>query len=384
MLMKSRQWHVSSAGDVAPLLSALACEGPDLVLVFGAIEHFAPGGWLNDPAIAAAHPPWVGCSSAGEILGPSVQDHSVVVTALKFAHADSRVCAVSTRLSSMADSLNAGQRLAQALPHDGLRAVLLFGTGVAINGSALVLGLQQGVADEVQISGGLAADGGAFRQTWTLSRTGVFDDQVVAIGLYGSRLFLANSSCGGWEPFGPLRRVTSCHGNVLYALDHERALDIYQRYLGDYARDLPGSGLLFPCEMIGADRSRGGVIRTLLACDGADGSLTFAGDIEPDGYLRLMHASTERLIEGAEQAARMLAPTPAAADPPLALLVSCVGRRLVMGDRVEEELEAVLDILGAGVMCAGFYSNGEISEAGAGARSRLYNQTMTITLIGEH
>jgi hypothetical protein len=383
--MKIRQWHVSAAEEAGDFRSGLKEQSADLVLVFGAIEHFGPDGFLQLLGAGKADQIWLGCSSAGEIAGSVVHDRSVVVTALNFEYPDSRIFCASTRLSSMADSQAAGQRLARDLPCEGLRAVLLFGVGVAINGSALVMGLQDGLPADIQISGGLAADAGAFRQTWTLSPEGVFDNQIVALGLYGSHLLLANSSYGGWEPFGPLRRVTLCNENVLYALDQESALDIYKRYLGDYACDLPASGLLFPFEMIGADRKSRGVIRTLQACNAKDGSLTLVGDIDPDGFLRLMHASTERLIEGAEHAARLIAPVLSGIrGETLALLVSCVGRRLVMGDRVDEELEAVVDTLGSSVVSAGFYSNGEISEAGAGARSRLYNQTMTITLIGEN
>ncbi|MDP1153786.1 FIST C-terminal domain-containing protein, partial [Klebsiella pneumoniae] len=77
--------------------------------------------------------------------------------------------------------------------------------------------------------------------------------------------------------------------NVLYELDGEPALDIYKRYLGDHARELPGSGLLFPFAMLGDDDSESGLVRTILGVDEAQGSVTLAGDIDPQGYLRLMH-----------------------------------------------------------------------------------------------
>ena len=166
------------------------------------------------------------------------------------------------------------------------------------------------------------------------------------------------------------------HENVLYELDQERALDIYKRYLGNYAAELPSSGLLFPFEMLGADRESRGVIRTLLGVNEADGSLTLAGDIDPDGYLKLMHASTDRLIDGAHKAAQAIVPMQSGSGAAVAVLVSCIGRRLVMGDRVDEELEAVVETLGPQVVSTGFYSNGEISEAGLRTECRLYNQTM--------
>ncbi|WP_028535266.1 FIST signal transduction protein [Paludibacterium yongneupense] len=380
--MKLRQWTLAAKPDMDRI--APDWRGADVILVFGAVDYFEDSAWMARLLATAPDSVWVGCSTAGEIAGANVFDHSCVLTALSFAHADSRVVLSTARLARMSDSHAAGARLAAGLPADGLRAVLLLGTGVAINGSALVLGVQSQVAPDVQISGGLAADGGAFARTWTTCASGAASDQLLALGFYGSRLVLENSSFGGWEAFGPARKITRCHENVLFELDGERALDIYKRYLGEYASQLPASGLLFPFDMLGPDRSgSSGVIRTILGVDEAAGSLLLAGDIDPDGYLRLMHSSTDKLIQGAEHAAQAVAPALAGSEQMLALLVSCIGRKLVMGDRVEEEVEAVMDTLGPDVIGCGFYSNGEISEAAARTECRLYNQTMTITLVGE-
>lgn len=236
------------------------------------------------------------------------------------------------------------------------------------------------------ISGGLAADGGQFRQTSTLGPDGIATDRIVAVGLYGNRIALSYGSFAGWEPFGPARKVTRCVDNVLFELDGVRALDIYKSYLGDYARDLPGSGLLFPFEMLGPGREQSKVFRTILGIDEAAGSLTLAGDIDPQGYLKLMHSSTDTLICGAETAAQLASDSARDSDtdaPRLALLVSCVGRKLVMGDRVDEEVEAVAGILGSRTTVCGFYSNGEIAGSGNGSDCRLHNQTMTITWLTE-
>ena len=322
-----------------------------------------------------------GCSTAGEIAGREVHEGTCAATAIAFDH--STVRATTTQLASMADSRDAGERLARGLPPAGLVCVLVLGTGVRINGSALVRGLQQSLAPDVRVWGGLAADGGRFERTWTMSALGARDDQVVAVGFYGDRLAVRHGSFAGWVPFGPARKVTRCADNVLHELDGERALDIYKRYLGEYARDLPASGLLFPFEMLGRDRESPGIFRTILGVDEAEGSLTLAGEIDPEGYLKLMHSNTERLIDGAESAAKAALGEAGPDGKSLALLVSCVGRKLVMGDRVEEEVECVADLLGAGATIAGFYSNGEIAEGGRPAECRLHNQTMTVTLLEE-
>lgn len=373
---------LAEPGEAEAGLASLAALDPDIVLAFGA-QSFFEGTQVRDalgrhcPRAAVA-----GCSTAGEISGSRVLDGHCVVTAVKFASATASVCA--TRLDSMADSFDAGLRVATALAREDLVAVFVIGPGVRINGSALVRGMQLALPGGVRISGGLAADDGAFERTYTLGPNGIGEDQVVAIGLHGESVRVGCGSYAGWVPFGPARKVTRCRENVLYELDGERALDIYKKYLGEHAAALPASGLLFPFEMLGRSQEKSGIFRTMLGLDEAEGSLTLAGEIDPDGYLKLMHSNTERLVDGAEMAAAaVMEDLVNPRGEAVALLVSCVGRKLAMGDRVEEEVEAVTAQLGAGATVAGFYSNGEIADTGVRGDCRLHNQTMTITWIGE-
>jgi hypothetical protein len=380
--MKTMQIILKNDTDIDAKLQSFGELAPDLLIVFGALPFF------EKPALAETlhrlYPSAViaGCSTAGEIATDRVYDGTCVVTAVKFDRTS--VAAQSVTIENMGDSFGAGERLGKALSPDGLHAILLFGTGVAINGSALVAGLQSVLATDVKISGGLAADAGAFKQTWTLGPKGSCDNQIVAVGLYGSEIQLSYGTFAGWEPFGPARKVTRCVDNVLYELDGARALDIYKAYLGEYAKDLPGSGLLFPFEMFGKEQEKSGIFRTILGVDEQEGSLTLAGDIDPEGYLKLMHSSTDKLIEGAETAAqKVVAGIKGDHGDALAILVSCIGRKLVMGDRVDEEIETVAEHLGKRTAVTGFYSNGEIAGSTFQGDCRLHNQTMTITWLSE-
>jgi hypothetical protein len=377
--MKLQQIVLSEAACACPDLAALQAIEPQLVLAFGSIpclKALAAPLTVAFPAAIQA-----GCSTAGEISAQGVSDRTAVVTALHFD--DATVRASSTRLAGMADSEAAGRRLAEGLSATGLRAVIVLGQGVAVNGSALIEGLAAVLGPEVPITGGLAGDAAAFTETWVLTPAGLRNDEMVCLGLYGEGLSIAHGSYGGWAPFGPARKVTRSDHNLLYELDGEPALDVYKRYLGDYAKDLPASGLLFPFAMLGDDHSELGLVRTILGVDEASGSLTLAGDIDPQGYLRLMHASTDALVDGAETAAAAARAMAGTSGPGLALLVSCVGRKIVMGDRVEEEIEAVAEVFGPGTVVTGFYSNGEISPVGGLLECKLHNQTMTITHLSE-
>jgi len=358
---------------------ALASLQPQLVLAFGSVAALCSGADVLKQAFPGAH--LAGCSTAGEISTQGVADGSLVVTAVAFDH--SRVVQVSTELSRMEESQAAGRRLAQGLELQGLKAIMFFGQGVQINGSAVLAGLTEVVGSGVLITGGLAGDGGAFAQTWVLTDAGASSSRLVCLGFYGEALHFSHGSYGGWSPFGPARKVTRAVNNVLFELDGESALDVYKRYLGAHAKDLPASGLLFPFAMLGEDHSERGLIRTILGVNEADGSLTLAGDIESGGYLKLMHASTDGLVGGAETAAQATLPLRGDGGAGLAMLVSCVGRKLVMGGRVEEEVEAVADVLGAGTTLTGFYSYGEISPFSKEVECKLHNQTMTITYLTE-
>jgi len=377
--LKIVQEIIRKPAQLGDTLARLHAPASDLLLVFGSVEHFTAPGFTD--ALRAAFPQAIlfGCTTAGEITTTGVDDNSCTLTALTFDKIRAR-CA-TTPLAEMNDSFAAGQRLGEQLAAPDLKAVLLFGPGVAINGSALVDGLSSKLGNSIPITGGLAGDGGAFHQTFTLGPDGVSDRTVVAVGLQGDALRLGHGSFGGWEAFGPARKVTRCAGNILFELDGEPALAVYKRYLGEHAAALPASGLLFPFAMLGEDHNSIGLIRTILGIDEAAGSLTLAGEIAADGYLKLMHSSTEKLVNGAETAARLAAATPGAEQ--LIILVSCVGRKLVMGARVDEEVEAVSEIFGDQATLTGFYSYGEISPFAPAGACRLHNQTMTITSLSE-
>lgn len=371
----------------APPAAELAPQPADLVLVFGSFDIF--DGPDLAARLASAFPGAViaGCSTAGEIAGDAVLDGSCTVTAIRFDRGGHAI-AVEADIASADDSQQAGEVLGEALAaRPGLSGVLLFARGVGVNGSALIDGLSSRLPAGLPVSGGLAGDGGAFVRTLVLGPSGVSDSRAVAVGLYGGSLHLGLGSVGGWEPFGPARKVTKAVGNLLLQLDGEPALNVYKRYLGDYARDLPASGLLFPFELLNGNHDSVGLIRTILGIDEAAGGLILAGTVEEGFFLRLMHASTDGLVDGAEQAGAIAAAGSegggGAEGDRLALLVSCVGRKLVMGDRVEEEVQAVADRMGPGAVLAGFYSYGEIGPMRDLVDCRLHNQTMTVALLTE-
>jgi hypothetical protein len=322
----------------------------------------------------------LGCSTAGEICGTRVFDDSLVATAIRFD--DSYVQGARVTLAESGDSLGAGEALAQSLDPDGLVHVLVLSDGLGVNGTHLVRGLTTHLPPTVTVTGGLAGDGERFKNTLVIWEDSVKEDMIVALGFYGNRIRVGYGSLGGWDPFGPERLVTRSKGNALYELDGRSALDLYKLYLGEHARGLPATGLLFPLSLR-TKTGEAGVVRTILSVDEKEQSMTFAGDVPEGAYVRLMKANFDRLIDGAVGAAESSCQALGTASPNLAILISCIGRKLVLKQRVEEEVEGVRDILGAQAVLTGFYSYGEIAPFATGAKCELHNQTMTITTFSE-
>lgn len=351
-----------------------------LVLVFASPEYMDQPAALAELVKAYPKSRLIGCSTAGEIVGPVVNDASLSVAVLQFER--STLAAVSAEIKDAGDSLAAGEQLAKQLNKKDLRAVFVLSDGLKVNGSELVKGLNAGLPSSVVVTGGLAGDGDRFQRTWVIRNGRPECGVITAIGLYGDNLRITHGSRGGWDTFGPERRVTRSIGNVLYELDGKPALALYKEYLGDRASGLPATGLLFPLSIRQDAADARQLVRTILAVDEATQSMTFAGDI-PKGYLaQLMRANFDRLVHGASIAAGQASENTADNGSVLAVAISCVGRRLVLGERIEEETESTLENLPAGTKQIGFYSYGEISPYGAGSCD-LHNQTMTLTTFSE-
>ncbi|MEQ1569049.1 MAG: FIST N-terminal domain-containing protein, partial [Myxococcota bacterium] len=362
-----------------------------LVLAFGSPELDLQREGLARLRAALPRATLLGCSGAGEIAGRDVRDDALIVTVTRFAH--TRLKSARVSVSDRAESYAAGQTLAKYLAGPDLRAVFVLSEGLQVNGTELVRGMNDHLPAAVVVTGGLAGDGSRFERTWVAHDDLVGSGVIAAVGLYGDHVRVGHGSKGGWDRFGPERTVTRADGNVLYELDGKPALALYKQYLGPKAADLPASGLLFPLAIRSGTTDDKVLVRTVLAVDEATQSMTFAGDVPTGSLAQLMKADFDRLVTGAESAAtsartRQLGAHPAEFGEPevdgpmLAVAISCVGRRMVLGDRTEEEIEAISDVLPPGANITGFYSYGELSPH-ANGRCDLHNQTMTITTFAE-
>lgn len=365
-------WHpVHGAGHAA---------APQLVLYFGSRRALADGARYREMRARYPDAHLLGCTTGGEILDDEVFDDTVVAVALEFEK--TRLKLASALKQAGQSSTEIGRALGEALAAPDLRGVFMLSDGTRINGSKLVEGMTGIVPDGVPVTGGLAGDGADFALTLVGADCEPEAGRVAALGLYGDAVAIGHGSIGGWDDFGPMRIVTRSDENVLYELDGRPALDLYKSYLGEEAQNLPGSALLFPLKVRPTPESNNDVVRTIVGIDEDEHSMTFAGNV-PEGYTaQLMRGNFENLIDGAAAAADM-AKAQANGGGGLAILISCIGRKLLLGQRIGEEVEAVHDSLGIRMPQIGFYSYGEISPHAASGMCELHNQTMTITVLSE-
>jgi hypothetical protein len=358
-----------------------ACKQAQLVFLFGNKELLKQTQITNKIREDYALAQIVGCSTSGEIYQDEVYDNNIVCTAVWFEKTNIEIAVEN--IHSTDDSFKAGENLADKLHKGNLRHIMVLSEGLNINGSELTKGLNNKLNNSISVTGGLAGDQDNFSETFIVHNDKVEKNKVVAIGFYGEHLQVGYGSMGGWDSFGVDREVTKAERNILYELDGQPALELYKRYLGKHAANLPASALLFPLSLRLKD-SETTLVRTILSINEENGSMVFAGDVPQGAYVRLMKANFDRLIDGANDAAEMSKISLQQSDADLALLISCVGRKLVLKQRVEEELEIIHETLGKNVATTGFYSYGEISPIKPFEQHcELHNQTMTITLFKE-
>lgn len=373
-IFKAKQWKTVSE------TSGFSASNAQLVLVFGertCLESTQPYQYLKELYPAANI---VINSTSGEIYEDAAHDNSIVATAIEFEK--TLVKTTEINIANHHESASVGEKIAKDLLGDSLKAIFIISDGSKVNGSALIASLNQKVDESVLISGGLAGDAARFEKTLVGLNSEPEEGKIIGIGLYGNDLQVGHGTMGGWDGFGPEREVTESEYNILYKIGDKAALDLYKEYLGKYVEQLPGAALLFPLAMRETEDAEP-VVRTILSIDEENKSMTFAGELPKGSLVRFMKANFDRLIDASAKAAQDSI-VPFGNSPDLAILVSCVGRKLVLGQRSDEEVEAAREVLGSDTVITGFYSYGEISPLNPNARCGLHNQTMTITTFSEN
>jgi hypothetical protein len=377
--MKTAQHHFVEGQwiDRNTTLDANKCQ---LVLAFGSSELLIDPENFNHLRKLYPNADIVTSSTAGEIIQDGVFDDSIVATAIELEN--SSLKSIKTSISQHTDSYAAGVFMKDSLDADDLSGIFIISDGLMVEGSELVRGMSYNNTKKIPITGGLAGDAARFQKTYTGLNEVPGQGNIIAVGFYGENIHIGHGSLGGWDEFGYERQITKSAKNVLFDVDAEKALDLYKRYLGTFAEELPGSALMFPMSMRvpGADKY---LIRTILGVDEGEKSMVFAGNMPEGSTVRLMRGDIQKLIGASAIAAKDSLESLKNHKPQLTLLLSCVGRKIIMDTKVVEEVLAAEEILDKDCTIAGFYTYGGLSPFGVGTPCELHNQTMTITTFSE-
>lgn len=377
--MKFQQYEKIAGTDFKLISPKLITLKKPLVLVFGNRFLLEEASIYNQVKTLFPDGEIIIGSTAGEIIAEKVYDNSISITAIEFEKSQYLIKRANI-LDFEKNAIAIGKHLAKLLPEENLKHIFMVSEGSFVNGSALIKGLEHKNTNTA-ITGGLCGDDARFEKTLVGYNEQPKEGEIVAIGFYGESLEISFAQYGGWTPFGPERIITKSEGNVLFELDDLPALDLYKKYLGEKAKQLPQSALLYPISLKQKNKKEP-IVRTILAIDEEKNTMTLAGDVPEGSTVQLMMANIDNIAEGALKAAA-IGMKNRNTKPELALLVSCIGRKLVMDQRVEEEIEEVIEVIGQQAVVSGFYSYGELAPFYGNKSCELHNQTMTLTLFSE-
>jgi hypothetical protein len=379
--MKTVQLKKTGTNKFEYLSKELALKKP-LVLVFGNRLMLQENNIYNEIRDIFKDGDIVFGSTAGDITSESVDDESITITAIEFERSTFLIKTANVLNANVEiDSFKSGKELIEQLPKEGLKYVFVVSDGSYTNGSQLTKGMNAATKDNLLITGGLCGDAARFETTVCSYNENPKEGKIVAIGLYGETLEVTFATKGGWSPFGPERVVTKSKDNILYKLDGKPALDLYKTYLGEKSKELPGAALLYPLKVKCEDEKKS-IVRTILNINEEENSMILAGDIFENSKVQLMMTNVDSIVNAAEIGAKQALEL-RKNKPELAILISCIGRKLVLDQRVEEEVEEVMEVVGKDTTISGFYSYGEIAPFNGEMNCHLHNQTIAITLISE-
>lgn len=368
----------------------------DLAVVFSSVE-------LDQESVvrgvrrAGTDVPLVGCSDAGEITGAGPDKGKVAVMTIT---SDTVTFYTGLGRDVAGGAREAGQNTVRDVKAkagadaEQLRAFVMLPDVLAGNGADIVRGVLDELGEHFPVVGGAAGDDFAFEKTYEYHNDEVCSGAVTGIGIAGDFAMGAGVR-HGWLPVGVPMTVTKSEGAVVYELDGNPAVSIYEEYFGESADDLSKeplarTAITYPLGIKYPDLDDY-FIRDPITVDEKTGAITCAAEIPEGSEVRLMIGSKDKAIEAATEAAKDLMKDFERQDakPKFAFMFNCIAREKLFGARAGEEIKAVMDVLGADVPLIGFYTYGEQAPIGGEVldtekiHSRFFNETMALFAIGE-
>lgn len=366
---------------------------PDILIVFGACR-FDHRKLLAGIRSITGDIPMVGGTTAGEISTSGFSKQSAVIMALSSPILDfTTSIGLNMSKDEKACSVSLARKIRRKKAVKNAVSLLIFPNGMGGDGVKVIEGLHQVMGTNIEIIGGYLGDDERFENTFQYYNGKVYKDAIPALLISGENGFETGIGVrSGFESIGNRFYCTDSENNIVKKFDEERALDLYREFLGEErSKRLPGICLEYPFGLIDEKVSIAGKdyfqLRCGLTVDREEGTITLAASIPKGSALTITTASRGEIINGAKLAALQAREALKNTVPQAILMLSCVGRKLVLGRRTQEEVDAVKEILGEDVPIIGFYTYGEIGPIDKMreelAITRFHNETVVLWVLGK-
>jgi hypothetical protein len=368
--MKSKVFSVTSVEQIEPSLQDIRQEGlaPTLAIVFGSVVH-------NLEGIGAAFAKYdidvFGASSSGEITNDEIHEESIVVMLLEISRDAYRINVFDGEGKT---SYQSGQSVAEwaKTVYDN-PAFMVMTAGLFTNGDQIVNGITDTMERQVPLFGGRSGDDLRLQETFVFSVSQAISDGVVALIFDQSTIDLKGIAVSGWKGIGTPKTITKAEGNIVYEIDNEPVLDVYNEYL-NIGSDLE-LAIEYPLLLI---RDDGTFVMRVPATLNEDKSMVYGGTMPEGSKVRFSMPPGFEIIDYAiEQMAEFHQQTP---KSDAIVLFSCKARHMALGPMVEDEISAVHKLWE--VPLVGFFTYGEIGPVPQG-RCDFHNHTLVPVLINE-
>jgi hypothetical protein len=341
---------------------------PTLAIVFSSVLH-------NLKELSAVFAKYdidvFGASTSGEIANDEVHEGSIVVMLLEISRDAYRLNLFDGEGKT---SYQVGQSVAdwaKTIYDDP--AFMVMSAGLRADGEQIVNGIIYTMERQVPLFGGCAGTDPGMEETYVFSASQVIANGVAALIFDQNAIELQGIATSGWKGVGTPKTITKAEGNIVYSIDDEPALDVYDKYLN--IGDDPTLAFEYPLLLMRDDGSS--VLRGSMLVN-EDKSIVYGGTVPEGAKVRFSMPPGSEIIDHAiEKMSEFNQQTPAA---DAIVLFSCKGRHLALGQMVEEEISAVHKLWN--VPLVGFFTYGEIGPVPQG-RCELHNHTLVPVLIHE-
>ena len=368
--MKPLVFSATSVEQIESRIQGFRHDGltPTLAIVFSSVAY-------NLTEVGAAFAKFnidvFGASTSGEIINDEVHEGSIVVMLLDIKRDTYRLSAFDGEGKT---SYQVGQSVAawSKTVYDD-PAFMVMSAGVRADGEQIVNGISHTMERQVALFGGLASDDLRMQETFVFNASEVLTNGVMALIFDQNVLDFQGIAASGWKGIGTPKTITKAKGNIVYRIDDEPALDMYNKYL-DIGDD-PVHAAEYPLLLI---RDDGSVVLRAAFVVNEDKSIVYAGTVPEGTKVRFSMPPGSEIVDHALE--QMTDFSKRNLRPDAIVLFSCKARHLALGPMVEEEISGIRKLWKAPLV--GFFTYGEIGPGPKG-RSDFHNYTLVPVLIHE-